>query len=75
VSQVDLKSIAGVSEGSNVRFRFVFSADVLTPAMGWFIDDVVIADNPTFLENKAMVTAANSPVINESTTSVLIEST
>jgi extracellular elastinolytic metalloproteinase len=45
-SQVDLAPLAG----QEVFIRFRFASDYLVPAKGWWVDDILIGDNPTFME-------------------------
>lgn len=52
----DLSSLAG----ENVIFRFRLSSDVLTDATGWWVDDVMIVNDPIFVSSDAQVTAANA---------------
>lgn len=48
---VDLSSYTGKS----VQIRFRMGSDVLSPATGWFVDDVDIVANPTYITNTAWV--------------------
>lgn len=48
---VDLSSYSGKS----VQIRFRMGSDVLTPATGWYVDDVDIVSNPTYIVNTAWV--------------------
>ncbi len=48
---VDLSSYSGKS----VKIRFRMGSDVLSPATGWYVDDVDIVANPTYITNKAWV--------------------
>lgn len=48
---VDLNSYTGQS----VLIRFRMGSDVLTPATGWYVDEVDIVINPTYITNTAWV--------------------
>lgn len=48
----------GVFSNQSVIVRFRFSADVATPGVGWYIDDVVIGKNITQVNNTAAFVAA-----------------
>ena len=45
-SQVDLAPLAG----QEVLIRFRFASDYLVPGKGWWVDDILIGENPTFME-------------------------
>lgn len=46
---VDLNSY----KGKSVQIRFRMGSDVLSPATGWYVDDVDIVINPTYIINTA----------------------
>ncbi len=44
--------------GQQVTIRFRFSSDVATPGVGWYVDDVVIGNNITVVNNTASFVTA-----------------
>lgn len=52
-----IQTIVDLSSYSNesVQIRFRMGSDVLTPATGWYVDDVDIVSHPTYISNTAWV--------------------
>jgi uncharacterized repeat protein (TIGR01451 family) len=59
-----LTSVADLSAfaGQNLQLRFRLSSDVATGGEGWYIDDVVIADNPEVIVNTVNFSMANGAI-------------
>lgn len=55
-----IETVANLSAFANqtVLIRFRFASDVLTPKTGWWVDDVLIAQTPTFVNNTAFFTTS-----------------
>lgn len=53
-----IETAANLSGFANqtILIRFRFASDVLTPKTGWWVDDVLIAQTPTFVNNTASYT-------------------
>ncbi len=49
----------GAFSGQPVSIRFRFSSDFASPGLGWFVDDVVIGSNITFVHNTASFLAGS----------------
>jgi len=71
-TKADLNLLAG----QNLVFRWRFSADVATSAVGWWIDNVVIGTDVTFARTTATVTSGTpgfaAPVSVSAATDVLV---
>jgi len=67
---MDLSSFAGQS--LSLRFRML--SDVATGGEGWFIDDVVIADNPEVIVNTVTYSMANGAITDQVVSSSIVVS-
>ena len=68
-----INTIADMSAfaNQNILIRFRFSSDILSPKTGWWVDDVMIAQTPTFVDNTAFF-ATKQGVTGEASASTLI---
>lgn len=60
----------GIFANQTVNIRFRFSSDVLSPGVGWWVDDVLIARGAQYLMNTAQ--ASNSETTVSAAASILV---
>lgn len=58
--------------GNTARLRFRFSSDIASGGEGWFIDDVVLATNPTTVTNTVEFSMANGAVTGQSSSDIIV---
>ena len=67
-TEVDLNSFAG----QNAFFRWRFSADVATPGVGWWVDNVVVGTDITYAPVSADVTFDGTANLSASTETLVL---
>ena len=71
VGYVQSRALLNSLSGQDLYFRWRFSADVQTPAIGWWVDNVVIGKDVTFVNAEADFTA-DFAIVDADETEVLV---